>query len=61
MYKLLRDFMSLVHYYFILVQKLISAKQENCEADLRESHKQPFRLSIASLQQLSSNIFKQFH
>lgn len=42
MLKLLRDIMSLVHYDFILVQKLISAEQENWESDLTESHKKPF-------------------
>ncbi len=48
MYTSLRDIMSLVHYAFILVQRLMSAEQEN---GVRRRRK-PFRLSTVSLQQL---------
>ncbi len=53
MYTSLRDIMSLVHYAFILVQRLMSAEQENWESDLAESHSD-YLLPVCSN---SSNIY----
>ncbi len=47
MYTSLRDIMSLVHNAFILVQRLMSAEQENWESDVAESHSD-YLLSVCS-------------